>query len=101
MWRLDRAYGLLKEEVPHLRRLPSEYIREHFWLTTQPVEEPHDPADFALLLDDLGMDDHVMFSTDYPHWDFDAPDAAIPTSLAPERRRKIMSENARALYRFA
>ena len=41
-----------------------------------------------------------MFSTDYPHWDFDAPDAAIPTSLPIERRRKIMSENARALYRF-
>ena len=101
MWRLDRAYARLKEEVPHLRRLPSEYIREHFWLTTQPIEEPHDPADFVVLLDDLGMDDHIMFSTDYPHWDFDAPDAAIPTSLAPERRRKIMSQNARALYRFA
>jgi predicted TIM-barrel fold metal-dependent hydrolase len=100
MWRLDRAYAKLKEEVPHLRRLPSEYVRDHFWLTTQPVEEPHDPADFALLLDDLGMDDRVMFSTDYPHWDFDAPDAAIPTSIGPERQQRIMSGNAHSLYRF-
>ena len=29
MWRLDAAWTLLKAEVPHLKRLPSEYIREH------------------------------------------------------------------------
>jgi predicted TIM-barrel fold metal-dependent hydrolase len=100
MWRLDRAWRKLKAEVPFLKRPPSEYIREHFWVTTQPVEEPEDPNDFRQLLDDLGMDDRVMFSTDYPHWDFDAPDAAIPTTLPLELRRKIMSENARALYRL-
>jgi uncharacterized protein len=100
MWRLDRAYGKLKAEVPHLQRPPSEYIREHFWLTTQPVEEPGTPAAFRRLLDDLGMDDRIMFSTDYPHWDFDAPDTAIPASLPPALRRGIMAENARSLYRF-
>lgn len=100
MWRLDRAYAKLKAEVPHLRRLPSEYIREHMWFTTQPVEEPHEPRDFPLMLDDLAMDDRIMFSTDYPHWDFDAPDAAIPASVAPELRRKVMAENARALYQL-
>ena len=100
MWRLDRAYGKLKAEVPHLQRPPSEYIREHFWLTTQPVEEPGTPAAFRRLLDDLGMDDRIMFSTDYPHWDFDAPDTAIPAGVAPALRRGIMAENARSLYRF-
>lgn len=100
MWRLDRAYGKLKTEVPHLKRLPSEYIREHCWLTTQPVEEPETPAAFQQLLDDLAMDDRIMFSTDYPHWDFDAPDTAIPAGILPEVRRKIMAENARSLYRF-
>jgi predicted TIM-barrel fold metal-dependent hydrolase len=100
MWRLDRAWRKLKAEVPFLKRPPSEYIREHFWVTTQPVEEPAAPNDFGQLLDDLGMDDRVMFSTDYPHWDFDAPDAAIPSTLPLELRRKIMSENARTLYRL-
>jgi hypothetical protein len=100
MWRLDRAWGKLKAEAPHLQRLPSEVMRQHLWFTTQPVEEPHDPNDFAQLIDDLGMDDHMMFSTDYPHWDFDAPDHAIPTTVPAELRAKIMAGNARALYRL-
>ncbi len=53
MWRLDRAYKRLKEEVPHLKRLPSEYIREHFWITTQSMEEPTRPAQFHELLAQL------------------------------------------------
>jgi uncharacterized protein len=98
MWRLDRAWSKLKDEVPNLKRLPSEYIRENIWLTTQPIEEPHNPQDFHVLLDHMGMNDKIMFATDYPHWDFDAPDQAIPVRLAPELERQIMAGNARALY---
>jgi predicted TIM-barrel fold metal-dependent hydrolase len=100
MWRLDRAWRRLGDETPDLRRPPSEYIREHVWVTTQPMEEPTEPAQFHQLLDQLGMDDRLLFATDYPHWDFDAPDQALPVKLAPDLERKIMVENARALYRL-
>lgn len=100
MWRLDRAYRLLHDEVPHLRRLPSEYIREHFWITTQPMEEPTRPQQLPQLLEQLDMNDRLMFATDYPHWDFDSPAEAIPLSLDGELRRRILADNARALYRF-
>lgn len=100
MWRMDRSWERLGDEVPHVRRPPSAYVREHFWATTQPMEEPPDRAHFLQLLDRLGMDDRLMFATDYPHWDFDAPDQAFPVKLAPELERKIMADNARALYRF-
>jgi hypothetical protein len=100
MWRLDRAWGKLKSEVPDLKRLPSEYIREHMWFSTQPVEEPPTTRDFAELLEDLAMDEHIMFATDYPHWDFDSPAEAIPLWLPEDTRRNIMAENARKLYRF-
>jgi predicted TIM-barrel fold metal-dependent hydrolase len=100
MWRLDRAWKKLRSEVPHLRRLPSEYIRQNVWFTTQPVEEPPRPAEFRQLLADLGMDDRILFATDYPHWDFDSPDQAIPAWLPEETRRAIYAENARKLYRF-
>ena len=39
-WRLDKIWNRLKQETPHLKRAPSEYIRESVWLTTQPMEEP-------------------------------------------------------------
>lgn len=98
MWRLDSAWKRLRAEVPHLDRLPSEIIREHFWITTQPIEEPTRPNEFAELLGHLDMPNRLLFATDYPHWDFDAPDQALPRGLSPELRRAIFSENACALY---
>lgn len=100
MWRLDRCWNKLKEEVPHVKRLPSEYMREHFWFTTQPMEEPNKPHYFHQMLNQMAMSDRMMFATDYPHWDFDAPDTALPVKLAPDLEEAIMSGNAKRLYRF-
>jgi predicted TIM-barrel fold metal-dependent hydrolase len=100
MWRMDAAWKKLRTEIPRVKRLPSEYIREHFWITTQPMEEPTRPKQLLQLLEHLDMNDRLMFATDYPHWDFDAPDHAIPLELEPELERAIMAENARALYKL-
>ena len=98
-WRLDRNYKRMKSEVPHLKRLPSEYIKEHVWVTTQPIEEPEDKGDLLQVMQWIGMD-RILFASDYPHWDFDDPRHALPAGLDPVSRRKILSENARALYRL-
>jgi predicted TIM-barrel fold metal-dependent hydrolase len=98
-WRLDRAWRTLRDEIPHVRRLPSEYIRQHIWLTTQPMDEPEVRHHFHRVVDRIGAD-RLMFATDYPHWDFDAPDAAVPVPLSEEVERKIMAENARTFYRL-
>ena len=101
MWRLDRSWRRLRDEVPHLEHLPSDLVRTHIWLTTQPMEEPPKPTHLLQVLDQLDLVDHLVFATDYPHWDFDAPDHAFPFKLAPQVERKIMAENARAVYRLA
>ena len=98
MWRMDRAWKRLRAEVPDITRPPSEVIRSNIWFTTQPMEEPPTPADFETLLGHLDMSDRIMFSTDYPHWDFDSPTQALPPGLDAEMRRRIMRENAVALY---
>ena len=47
------------------------------------------------------LQDRLMFSTDYPHWDFDAPDEALPKVRLPDGfAAKLMAENARALYKL-
>jgi uncharacterized protein len=99
MWRLDNAWSLLKSEVPHLKRPPSEHIREHLYLTTQPVEEPHKPVYFLQLLEQYGdMTSHILFASDYPHWDSDNPDFALPGIVPEAVRRRIQFDNAKALY---
>jgi predicted TIM-barrel fold metal-dependent hydrolase len=101
MWRLDSAWQLLRDEVPHLKRLPSEYIREHVYITTQPIEEPAKPRYFNQLLEQFGdLTDHLLFASDYPHWDADDPDEAFPVAISPELHQKIYVENARKLYRL-
>ncbi|MCC6456135.1 MAG: amidohydrolase [Caldilineaceae bacterium] len=97
-WRLDQSWRKLRAEVPALRRAPSEYIHDHFWLTTQPMEEPPKRQYFLQLLQQLDADDRLMFATDYPHWDFDAPDRAFPVQLERTLKQKIMAGNARKLY---
>ncbi|TAK21294.1 MAG: amidohydrolase [Chloroflexota bacterium] len=98
-WRLDRAYQRFGSDAPRLKKLPSEYIRENVWLTTQPMEEPENPAHFHDIVAGIGAD-RLMFATDYPHWDFDAPDQALPVRLPLDVEAKIMAETARSFYRL-
>jgi predicted TIM-barrel fold metal-dependent hydrolase len=102
-WRLDNAWAKLRSEVPHLRRKPSDYLREHFWFTTQPVEEPERPEDtdgVYRMFEEAGFGDRLMFSSDYPHWDFDSPYHSVPESFPIERRRRLLGENASRLFRI-
>ncbi|MFT8245098.1 amidohydrolase family protein [Roseomonas sp. BN140053] len=96
-WRMDQNYARFRSELPQLKRLPSEYVRDHFWYTTQPVEEPDNPQHLAEVMDWVGWD-RILFSTDYPHWDFDDPRYAFKFAFAPERKQMVFRDNARALY---
>ena len=98
-WRMDKHWKKLKAEVPHLKKAPSEYLREHFWVSTQPMEETETPAHLIDVMGWIGWD-KIMFASDYPHWDFDDPFLALPPSLNEKQRAMIYSENARALYKL-
>jgi len=97
-WALDEAWSVFGDEVPDLKRAPAEYIRDHVWFTTQPIEEPDDPDDFARMVEHGRLADRLLFATDYPHWDFDAPNQALPRSLSKETKADILAGNACALY---
>jgi predicted TIM-barrel fold metal-dependent hydrolase len=99
-WRLDKSWARMRDEVPHVRRPPSEYLRKHVWLTTQPMEEAENRKHLADVIDWIGVD-RLMFASDYPHWDFDDPSFAVPFFLPKDQQTQIRSGNARAVYRTA
>jgi predicted TIM-barrel fold metal-dependent hydrolase len=96
-WRLDKHAKTMANELPHLTKLPSEYIRDQVYITTQPMEEPARAEHLMDTIDWIG-DDRILFASDYPHWDFDNPAIALPPRLGPERKQKILSGNAMKLY---
>jgi predicted TIM-barrel fold metal-dependent hydrolase len=100
MWRFDKNWKGLRREVPWVDRLPSEVIREHIRLTIQPVDEPPNPDYLFQIIEQLGSDNMLLFSTDYPHWHFDQREDALPVRLSSHLEKKIFSENARDVYRF-
>ena len=95
VWRLDADYKALRKETPWLRRLPSEYAREHVRLTTQPLEQPPNVRHLWSALEAIDGEHTLLFASDYPHWDFDDPSLVpLPTEWKP----RIFAENARELY---
>lgn len=97
MWRLDQFWYRLRSEVPNVSRPPSEYIRERVRFTTQPFEEPDQPSDLLTVFDHAPANELLMFSTDYPHWDFDDPQWVL-RKLREEERQRILRDNALEFY---
>ena len=98
MWRLDKEWKGLRREVPWVKRLPSDYIRQHVRLTVQPIDAPPNPKHLLQIIDQLESDELLMFSTDYPYARFETVDEALPVALPAEIRRKILAENAGKFY---
>ena len=97
LWRMDREYRSLRDEVPWLKQLPSRHVVERVRLSTQPTEDI-DAGQWERMIELIGTDDLLMFATDYPHFDFDSPVAALPGGLPDGMREKILWRNAAALY---
>lgn len=99
MWRFDREYKSLRQEIPWVKRKPSEHIRERVKFSTQPTEDIS-AKHWLGLMDMMDSDRMVMFASDYPHFDFDSPEESIPRDLPADVRRRIFYENANELYGF-
>jgi uncharacterized protein len=94
MWRLEKHWDFLPRGS---KRNAFEYLDDNIRFTTQPIEEPEKLRDWQRLLE-LGRGGRsIMFSTDYPHFDFDSP-AHVEVRLPRAIRSRIMYENAIETY---
>jgi uncharacterized protein len=94
MQRLDNEYMMRSSEAPALKRLPSEYIRDMYF-TSQPMERSAGLSVLETTMRMIKAETQLMYSSDYPHWDFDLPSTIYDLPFLSETaKRNILGGNA-------
>ena len=96
-WRYKKYWRGLTMEIPWVDRPPNEIIASHVRFSLQPFDGPQAREDTEKLLDHLGSEDLILFSTDYPHWQFEGTNA-IPDTFPNHLISKIMVDNPLNTY---
>jgi predicted TIM-barrel fold metal-dependent hydrolase len=98
---LDSSYELMRRESRWVRKWPSEYLREHVRVGTQPCEasriSDHELVDQLRTLE--GIEDMLCFSSDYPHWDNDVS-SFIEAVFPADWHAQIFRDNALRILRL-
>jgi uncharacterized protein len=96
--RMDKEYNENRRDVPYYTDRVSKWIQRQVWVGTQPIERGASVRD----LDDLirisvGIE-HVLYGSNWPHADHDPPGRVAAALADDDARRKVLGENARALF---
>jgi predicted TIM-barrel fold metal-dependent hydrolase len=98
MQRLDHSYKMRTSDCPSLKRKPSEYMREMYF-SSQPMEMPDDPSILEATFKMINAETQLVWSSDYPHWDFDLPGVIYDLPFLNEQsKRNILGGNAARLF---
>jgi len=97
LWRLSKFWRGVRNEVPWVDRSPVEFVRDHIRLTIQPFDAPRAGAEIGRILDQFQSDEMLLFSSDFPHWQFDGDDM-LPVGIDASLRKKILIDNPIAAY---
>jgi predicted TIM-barrel fold metal-dependent hydrolase len=97
MWRANKSWRALRVETPWVKRAPAEIMRSNFRFTLHPADLPPEPEMLERFIEQMGSDEMLLFSSDYPHWHFDG-DQAIPASLPSSLVAKICHDNPLSTY---
>jgi predicted TIM-barrel fold metal-dependent hydrolase len=97
LWHMDQEWRAFAREVPWLAAPPSEYVRRHLRLTTQPTDAPSTPAHLRDVYDELGSDELLMFSSDYPHR-YSAGVEPLLAQLTEAESERVLWRNAADCY---
>jgi len=95
--RMDKHFSRLRSEVPHLKRSPSEYIREQVWSPpSRWKSRPGPPVDRSVRTDRLEspavLDRTILTGI------FDDRAYAFKAPLSEAQRDQLLYKNAQAFY---
>ncbi len=96
LWRLDEHWELGGHlEQPAMKMKPSEYFKRQCYVSVEADE------DSAKGIEAFGLNDNIVFSTDFPHpdskWPF-AVESVLGLPLSEELKRKFLWDNCQKLY---
>lgn len=98
MQRLDNEYMMRSSEAPLLQKRPSEYMRD-FYYSSQPMEQTGNMEVLKMTFEMIDAENRLLYSSDYPHWDFDLPSVIYDLPFLDERaKRRILGGNACELF---
>jgi uncharacterized protein len=98
MQRLDHEWRMRSSEAPMLSRAPSSYIREMYF-TSQPMERSDNLDLLKTTFAEIDAEHRLLYSSDYPHWDFDVPAVIYDLPfLSEQAKRRILGLNAAELF---
>jgi predicted TIM-barrel fold metal-dependent hydrolase len=99
MQRLDHEYMLRTSECPLLKKKPSDYMRDMYY-STQPMEV-QDMEALECTFRMINAETQLMYSSDYPHWDFDLPTVIWDLPFASEKaKHNILGGTAARLMKL-
>jgi predicted TIM-barrel fold metal-dependent hydrolase len=96
-WKFNKTWRGVRTEVPWVTKPPFDVIRDHIKLTMQPADVPADPQALRDVIDQIASDDMLLFSSDFPHWQFDGENV-LPDGLSAAQLQKILVDNPLATY---
>lgn len=95
--RLDKVWKGLRLEIPWVKESPSTLVHRNVRLTLQPFDAPDDGDSVKRLNRMIDAEDMLLFSTDYPHWQFDGMDV-IPEGFDKDLIDRIARVNPLDTY---
>ena len=99
MQRLDHEFMLRSSECPLLKKKPSDYMRDMYY-SSQPMEI-QDMGALECTFRMINAETQLMYSSDYPHWDFDLPSAIYDLPFLGEKaKHNILGGNAARLFKL-
>jgi predicted TIM-barrel fold metal-dependent hydrolase len=99
MQRLDHEYMLRTSECPLLKKKPSDYMRDMYY-STQPMEV-QDKEALQCTFRMINAETQLMYSSDYPHWDFDLPTVIYDLPFVSEKaKHNILGGTAARLFKL-
>jgi uncharacterized protein len=99
MQRLDHEYMMRPSECPLLKKKPSEYMRDMYY-SSQPMEI-QDHAAMEQTFRMMDAENHLLYASDYPHWDFDLPSTIYDLPFVSEKgKHNILGGTAARLFKL-